>query len=208
MRTVRFGTHQPIGYLEARLSRLGGLDSAAQSRVRKPDTATVLVFEGLAPGRYALTLRALGVARRIDTLVLEPGAADTVRAALQIVGDRTNHNCQPRGFRRAGESACVSGEEADLELDYARQLVDPEGLRRLNLPSVDASRIALVRDERVCDRASRLYGEPDDPPRRVIVVQMDGLYLVYDPFEPVTAGEWNIHEIYDGSWRLLASLAS
>ena len=206
---VEFGTDQPIGYIEARLSRLGGPDSAALSRVRATDTATSLVFDSVAPGRYALMLRKLGYARRIDSLDLEAGANDTVRAAIQRSGDRINHNCRPRGFRHVGESACVTtGEEADLQLDYARRLADPEGLRRLNLPPVDTSRIVLVRDERVCETASHHYGQPDDPPRRVIVIRMDQLYLVYDPFEPVVAGEWNINEIYDRSWRLLVALTS
>jgi len=210
VRPVRFGTDEPITYVEARVVPLGGRDSVVLYPVRKPDTATIIVFDGVEPGPYSLILRRLGYERRTDTVTLLPAAVDTVRAAMELSGDgyRNTHNCRPRGFRRPGESACVAtGEDAELELDDARRLAYPEGLRRLNLPPVDTTRIALVRDERVCDRASRLYGEADDPPRRVIAVQLDRLYLVYDPFEPVFAGEWNIHEVYDRSWRRLASLA-
>src|SRR5437762_9311588 len=100
-------------------------------------------------------LRKLGYARRTDTLSLQPGAADTVQAAIQIQGDPFNHNCLPRGFRRPGESACVTtGEQAELELAYARDLAKPESRRSLNLPAIDTSRIALVQDERVCERAA------------------------------------------------------
>ena len=60
----------------------------------------------------------------------------------------------------------------------------------------------------MCEEAARVYGQPDDPPRRMIVVALDELYLVYDPFEPVSAGEWSIHSIYDRSWRHIVSLAT
>ena len=92
---VLFGTDQSISYIEARLSRLGEPDSAARLRARGPDTATILVFDGLPPGRYAIMLRKLGYARRADTLSLQPGVAETVRAALQVQGDQNQPELPP-----------------------------------------------------------------------------------------------------------------
>ncbi len=102
----------------------------------------------------------------------------------------------------------TEGFQAESELAYARDLAKPESRRSLNLPAIDTSRIALVQDERLCDHAARAYGAHDDPPRRMIVVRMDPLYLAYDPFEPVTGGEWESHCIYDRSWRTVVCLAS
>jgi len=133
---------------------------------------------------------------------------DTIRVALENWGDRANHNCRPRGFRRPGESACVTeGDDVEIELEYARSFAEPERQRAFSLQLIDTSRIALVRDEPVCERAGRAYGQPDDPLRRVIVVRMDRVYLVYDPFEPVTAGEWDVYCIYDRSWHPWVCLA-
>ena len=41
----------------------------------------------------------------------------------------------------------------------------------------------------------------------MIVVRLDRLYLAYDPFEPLAAGEWNVHCIYDRSWRPVVCMA-
>ena len=87
-------------------------------------------------------------------------------------------------------------------------MIKPESRRSLHLPAIDTTRITLVRDERVCERAGRAYGRSDDPPRRVIVVAMGQLYLVYDPFEPVFGGEFDSRCIYDRSWRTVLCLAT
>ena len=72
-------------------------------------------------------------------------------------GYRNAHNCRARGCRRPGESACVTdGYAAESELDDARSFAEPERRQAFNLPAIDTSRMALVRDERVCERAARL----------------------------------------------------
>jgi hypothetical protein len=170
----------------------------------------VQVFSELPEGRYSLVVRGM-YGGRTDTIDVRPWQADTILAPLEgfYEGYRNVHNCRPRGFRRAGESACaVEGFPARGELDYARDLARPERGSGLRLPPMDTARISLVHDEGTCERAGRAYGESGDPPRRVVVIQMDSLYLVYDPFEPLTCGEWEVHRIFDRSWRVVASLAS
>ena len=210
VRPVRFGTEEAVRTAFIELARLGGPHRAAARLTGRHDTVTIRSFPGLARGQYSLRVRATGYYGRTDTIPIEPGGAETVRVALEVdfAGDRNLHNCRPRGFRRPGESACViEGHAAESERDYARTFAEPERRRAFNLPAIDTSRMALVRDERVCDRAARAYGHPDDPPRRMIVVRLDRLYLAYDPFEPVAAGEWDVHCIYDRSWRPLVCLA-
>jgi hypothetical protein len=102
----------------------------------------------------------------------------------------------------------TSGEEADEVLAYARGLSRPEERATFKLPPIDSTMILLVGDEMVCERAGRLYGRAGDPPRRVVVVRMDTLFLVYDPFEPLWAGEWNIYTIFGAAWNRLVDLAS
>ncbi len=210
VRPVRFGTQEAVRTAFVELARLGAASVAVAGLTGPHDPAIVCSFSGLAPGQYSLRVRATGYHGRTDTIPVEAGAAETVRVALELdlEGDRNVHNCRPRGFRRPGESACVTeGHAAESERDYARSFAEPERRRAFNLPAIDTSRITLVRDERVCDRAARAYGHPDDPPRRMIVVRLDRLYLAYDPFEPVAAGEWDVHCIYDRSWRPLVCLA-
>ncbi len=208
VRPVQFGADEPVLYAEVVLTALHQVGAPPASRGANTRMAPVQVFAGMTPGQYTLMVRALGYRRRADTVTIEPRALDTVRVALENSGDRTNHNCRPRGFRRPGESACVAeGLEAELELDYARTFAEPERRRAFKLPAIDSSRIALVRDEDVCEQAGHAYGQPGDPPRRVIVVAMDHLYLVYDPFEPEAVGEWDSHCIYDRSWRPVLCLA-
>ena len=79
-------------------------------------------------------------------------------SSLQVGGDPVNHNCRPRGFRRSGESACVTeGEEAEGELDYARTFAKPERRRALKLPAIDSSRISFgARRARVRRGGARL----------------------------------------------------
>ena len=120
------------------------------------------------------------------------------------------YNCRPRGFRRPGESACATdAQEAERALGNARHYASPEGRRTFRLPAGDTLPApVVVRDERVCERAGQAYGGPGSPPRRVVVVAVGGLFVVYDPYEPRAAGEWNVWLLFDRRWRPLGGIAS
>jgi hypothetical protein len=120
---------------------------------------------------------------------------------------RNTYNCRPHRFRAAGESACVTDPvEQEAVLSRAKEFAGTGSLKDLGISAFDSSQVSLVRDEKTCLRAARVYGRAADPPRKVVVVRVRRLYLVYDPYEPVPAGEWNIWRIFDRRWRLLVNL--
>lgn len=169
-------------------------ESSARIRVLETDTA----------GPHVLSLRGIGYGRLVDTVEVRAGYTDTIVVWLQDSTDdyRNKYNCRPRGFRRAGESACVTDSvETGAVLARAREFAGAGSLKALGISPFDSSRVTLIQQEKTCLRAARLYGEPDDPPRRVVVVRMGRHYLVYDPYEPLPAGEWNIWRIFDRRWR-------
>jgi len=51
-----------------------------------------------------------------------------------------------------------------------------------------------------------VYGLDTGPPRRVVVVDATGFYVVYDPAEPVPFGEFNQWLVIDRRFRVLARL--
>ena len=164
----------------------------------------------LAPGRYALESRGFGFSPRTDTLVARAGATDTVTVLLEEYFDalRNRHNCRPRGFRRLGERACVTDQIATvLALDRARDMASPRFRFGIGLPAGDSSDVRIVDDERICERAARIYGVGTDPPRRVVVVDAVNFYVVYDPAEPVAHGEYNQWLVLDRRLRVLARMA-
>jgi len=208
---VAFGSDDPLPNIRIGLSPLGLPNAAAQGPAWSQDTARVHRFENLAPGGYSVVDRSIGHYGRTDTITIGQGRAYALRLPIQVwdEGHRNVHNCRPRGFRRNGESACAaSGEEADGVLAYARHLSRPEERATFKLPPIDSTMIALVDDEMVCERAGRLYGRAGDPPRRVVVVRMGTLFFVYDPFEPLWAGEWDIYTVFSADWNRLVDLAS
>lgn len=93
------------------------------------------------------------------------------------------------------------------ELDYARRLASREDRTFSEIPPVHPSQVKLLTDEEVCERAGREYGLPDDPPRRVVVIRLGRLFMVYDPFEPEAAGEWDVRSIFDSEWKPVLHLA-
>lgn len=211
VRPVGFTSRERIRNALAGLAPLGQDNPAAKGAAWTSDTASERTFRGLPVGRYSLVVRSIGYLSRTDTIEVRPLGIDTVVVPLEEFneGYRNIHNCRARGFRRNGEPACITeGFWAEHELDYGRDLARAAHATLLKLPPLDTTRISLVRDEGTCRQAGRAYGRPDDPPRRVVVVQMDSLYLVYDPFEPIPMGEWDLHRIFGGSWRPLVSLAS
>ena len=164
----------------------------------------------LAPGRYAMESRGFGFATRADSVVARPGATDTVTVTLEEYDDalRNRHDCRPRGFRRLGERACVTDRITTvLVLDRARDMASPRFRFGIGLPAGDSSDVRIVDDERICERAARVYGRDGDPPRRVVVADAGNFYVVYDPAEPVALGEYNQWLALDRRFRVLARMA-
>jgi len=206
---VVFGTDTAIEY--AIVNLLPGTEPEPLAATPRPvDLSPFRVFSGVAPGTYRVMAFAIGYAKRSDTLTIQAGFVDTLRLPMPLIDDavRNRHNCDPRGFRRAGEPVCITDSTADWQMGHARSLATPSERALFKLPPGDSTKVELVRDEKICARAAELYGEKGDPPRRVIVFRMDNVYLVYDPFEPVEAGEWDIHIIFDLRWRVVARLAA
>jgi hypothetical protein len=211
IRATAFGSDEGLPNLIVGVAPLGEPNSATGIPAWTPDTSRVHRVEGMNPGRYSLVVRGLGFLGRTDTITVVAGNTYTLRVPLETWEDgyRNLNNCRPRGFRREGELACLtSGPEVERALDYAHHVSQPEQIAAFELPAVDTTRIDLVRDENTCERAGRLYGDLSDPPRMVVVVRMDTLYLVFDPFEPKWAGEWDLHVVFDSHWNRLVSLAS
>ena len=178
-----------------------------------PDTtvgaisADSLIFDNLLGGDYQLFSGYIGYYPRMDSLRVAKGHEYILRLPMTdyFTGLENKYNCRPRGFRRPGETACVtSGEWVDHALGYAVDLSRPEGGQGFGLPRTDPTQVKLVTDESICERAGRHYGKPTDPPRRVIVVRMDTIYMVYDPFEPERGGEWTAWSFFDSKWKLIA----
>jgi hypothetical protein len=209
VRLATFGSSAPVAQGSVMLSPL---DSAPRPEARvdqvveRPPT---FVAE-LAPGRYALASRGFGFVARTDTVVGRAGATDSVTITLEEYEDalRNRHNCRPRGFRRLGERACVTDQITTvLVLDRARDMASPRFRFGIGLPAGDSSDVRIVDDERICERAARVYGLGTGPPRRVVVVDAVNFYVVYDPAEPVTLGEFNQWLVLDSRLRVLARMA-
>jgi hypothetical protein len=209
VRVRRFGTREPVTFVRLRLTRLGEPNPAVDSVAHDPDS-TGFPVASLPTGRYALVVLSIGYFSRTDTLLVRAGAIDTVTLGLEVHldGYRNRHNCRPRRFRRPGESACLlEPDAAETLLAKARRLAAPEARRRFGLPAFNAEEVVLVQDEGICEGASRAYGAPGDPPRRVLVVRLGSLYLVYDPHEPQYAGEFDYYTIFDRDWRVVTGWA-
>ena len=211
VRPVNFTDGAPIPYTRATITTMGdGPRLQARLGYDRMDSTTMREFRHVPPGTYVLSIASIGYYWRPETVTVRPGATDTVTVALETFFDgyRNVHNCRPRGFRRSGESACVTDARlVEGELDYARRLASREDRTFSEIPPARPSQITLVTDEKVCERAGREYGHPDDPPRRVVVIRIGRLFMVYDPFEPEAAGEWDVRSIFDRAWKPVLHLA-
>lgn len=211
VRVHAFDANEPLVYT---LVSIAPLDSSLgrPRRVTSKDSLRFRSFDGLEPGRYELISGAISFSARHDTIEIRPGMSDTLDVGLELFldGYRNVHNCRPRGFRRSFESACVTdSEHVEDAIDYARSLAKPEDRRLFHMPAGDTiPQPRIIRDERICEKAGRLYGGPESPPRRVVVVSVGKLFVVYDPFEPEAAGEFNIWMVFDEHWREVVRLAS
>ena len=198
------GDAGPIHYVKAELTPVAMPVPSGGWPIAPEDTAQVRVLESDTPGPHVLSLRGIGYARSLDTVDVRAGHADTLEVWLRGADDeyRNTYNCRPRGFRRTGESACVvDSVEVEPVLARAKTFAGAGSLKAFGIQPFDSSRVALVRNEKTCTLAGKLYGDAADPPRRVVVVRMGPLYMVYDPYEPVAAGEWNIWRLFDRRWR-------
>jgi hypothetical protein len=199
------GTPDNVSHVQAALAPVSRPPGKIP-RAAKPDTSQARVVESDTIGPHVLYLSGIGYGRFVDTVNPRPGYSDTIVVWLRHFDDeyRNTYNCRPRGFRRDGESACVNDSlETALMLQRGKRYAEPESQKTFRLPAFDSSQVTLIHNEKTCLRAGKLYGAPDDPPRRVIVVRMGSLYLVYDPYEPLPAGEWNIYRLFDRRWRPL-----
>ena len=212
VRLTSFGSPGLVDHGQIVVTPLAPLDTGAQPVVRREDaTDPPVPFElSLRPGRYLVAARAFGYDWRSDTVSVRAGASDTVAVALEEYTDalRNRHNCRPRGFRHAGERACVTDQITTvLVLDRARDMASPRFRYGIGLPKGDSADVRIVDDERICERAARLYGLDSGPPRRVVVADAASFYVVYDAAEPVTLGELNQWLVIDRKFRVLARLA-
>jgi hypothetical protein len=209
VRLVAFDTHELLDFTHLRVE---SLDVASREPARAdsagalPETFTF----ALSAGRYALVSQSFGYHARTDTVVARAGNTDTVTVALEQYEDalRNAHNCRPRGFRHVGERACVTDQiSAVLVLDRARDFSSHRFRFGLGFPAGDSVDVQLVDDERVCERAARIYGLDKGPPRRVVVVEAGNIYVVYDPAEPIVLGDLNQWLILDRKLKILARMA-
>jgi hypothetical protein len=212
VRLAAFDSSALLGHSQLVVTPLAPLDTPAQPVERRQDAGErpAPYVVALRPGRYALAARAFGYEARADTVVVRPGASDTVTLALEEYDQalRNLHNCRPHGFRHAGERACVTDQITTvLVLDRARDMASPGFRFGVGLPQGDSTGVHIVDDERVCQRAARVYGLGSGPPRRVVVADAVGFYVVYDPAEPVPFGELNEWLVIDRNFRVLARLA-
>jgi hypothetical protein len=198
-----FDPANAVSSIRAALTPLGHpLEATPPTRTR--DTAHYRVVEADTSGPHALYLTGIGYSQFVDTVTPRLGYSDTIVVWLRDAEAeyRNFYNCRPRGFRQTGESACVTEPvETEAVLIRAREFASQGSLKSLGIAPFDSSRVALIQDEKTCRRAAKLYGEPNDPPRRVVVVRMGKHFLVYDPYEPLPAGEWNIWKVFDRRWK-------
>ena len=212
VRLTGFASPALVDHSSIVVTPLTPLDTRAQPVVTRKDASDrPAPFElPLRSGRYVLDARAFGYQARSDTVDVRPGASDTVTVALEEYDDalRNRHNCRPRGFRHAGERACITDQITTVVvLDRARDMASPRFRFGIGLPAGDSTDVRVVDDERICERAARVYGLDTGPPRRVVVVDATGFFVVYDPAEPVTLGEYNQWLVVDRRLRVLARLA-
>jgi hypothetical protein len=209
VRLVAFDTHELLDFTHLRVEPLDDAShepARADSAGALPETFTF----ALPAGRYALVAQSFGYHARTDTVAARAGATDTVTVALEQYEDalRNAHNCRPRGFRHVGERACVTDQiSAVLVLDRARDFSSHRFRFGLGFPAGDSVDVALVDDERLCERAARIYGMEKGPPRRVVVVEAGNIYVVYDPAEPILLGDLNQWLVLDKKWKVLARMA-
>jgi hypothetical protein len=209
VKVQRVGTHAPVGGLAIGLTPI---DSQATPRIPQyaTDTSSTKRFVDKRSGKYSVVVRRIGFDRGGTTATVRPGGDDTITIYLQFALDAYHnvHNCRPHGFRHPGEKACVTDSALVVRaLAYARGFTADTAFNELRKFKLSGVPVRLTTLESACERAGRVYGGTSDLPRKVIVVQMGPLYIIYDPFEPLQLGEWEGWMIVDRAWKLIVLLA-
>lgn len=164
-------------------------------------------IDSLPPGRYIVRSLSIGYHPRTDTILLSAGAMTSAWMFLDAY--YSGFRCQPPNYRRPTESSCVAESHEMVEhlRRTAQRFAIPRSDSLSGLAEYRREDVALVRDEAVCRRAAAAYGAPESFPRKVIVLRLGAAgYLVYDPFEPISAGEFSFSAFFDRRWRRLFGL--
>lgn len=174
---------------------------------RQPDSLGRHRFEELPGGLLAVSVRSIAYRQTRTAVVSRLGAADTLIIPLRALSEDTIR-CEPPRFRRDGESACVTDfDTAEPHLELAREIATDSSMVP-GLGRFKPNQIRVVREERICERAGKAYARGEGPMRRVLVIQLGSAgYLVLDPFEPHTAGEFELSYVFDRRWRFLMGFA-
>jgi hypothetical protein len=209
VRAAAFAPNRRLDGIRLSLTPLASPEQSLTYRDNSPRTSVIHEFGPLAPGPHVLRIVRIGFSARSDTVLARAGVTDTIDVNLEefTVGDDNPYNCRPRRFRRVGESACVTvADNGGLAVEQAQSIADLEAHGRLHLPKRSTVLIRVVDDERVCERAARAYAGARSPPRRMIVADGGGFFVVSDPYEPLWAGEWHLWQVYDRRWRLMDNI--
>jgi len=190
-----------------RIAPLGSTDSTAVIRLfAKLDSSKTARQDGLPPGRYVVRALSIGYQPKTDTVML---SADTVTTAWVFLDtDYSGIRCQPPGYRRTNQRACVTDPKSliDDEWEHAESYAWPQKEARKGVPRYRREDISLVTDEAVCLRAALAYDRTGTPPRKVIVLRLGNAgYIVHDPFEPMRGGEFTYTEFFDRRFRRLVA---
>jgi hypothetical protein len=208
LRAAEMSNDAPIIGARFDIVPLGRVTATVGVRVAATlDSSRVARRDSLPPGWYTVRGLGLGYQPKTDTIRLSADSVTSLTVFLQT--DLAGLRCRPPDFRRPGERACVTDPERglDAELRSALRFAMPGGDSLPGLPRYRREEVALVTDEAICRRAGRAYGGPGSPPRKVIVIRLGGVgYLVFDPHEPLRAGEFQTTLIVDRRWRVLIGL--
>jgi hypothetical protein len=183
------------------------------SRLGRPrDSGGLYPFTNREAGRYLMTARRIGYAAARDTVVIRAGGNDTLVIVMEPIFDDVGnvHNCRPHHFRAPGEPACLTDtilmrNTRSVALHFAKS---PSERKLFKLPEFTPADVAVIHDTAICERAAVAYGAgTHDPPRCVVVVRAGPIYFVFDPLEPLRAGEFEIWMVLDRHFHELAGIA-
>jgi hypothetical protein len=149
-------------------------------------------------------VRSTAYATRVDTNRLaDPGRYELdvgLKAWIGNAPEADSLRCTLPRFRMEGEHPCVTSNpqiSRDIDLLYGHGWSRLYGGDRARLEE----NVTIVADSTTCEAAGKHYGAPDDPPRSVIVLESGMFYFVYDPDEPVRAGEWTVRKVFTRKWE-------
>ena len=147
---------------------------------------------------------AFAVATAILTLAAKPAGA---QYGYIVPSTTTRHSLTPSacGEGRWGRDALRFRLE---RLMFAIDSTETAHNRIFRLPVISPDSIRIVTDERICERAARLYYRDHLGPRpleSVAVAQVGDFYVVYGARR---AGEWTLMDIYTRDFELIVTVTS